>query len=206
MLIMLGKGICIGLLFGVPAGAVGSMTIQRTLTKGYQAGLLTGLGSSAADCLYAAVGICGLTLISDFLLKHQAIINLFGGCLILTMGIKMLRHQTDAANPQPGDRAADGLKMFLSSFTVGITNPAAIMTFLFAFSWFGISGSRNLGACLALIWGVFLGTYCWWGILTAVTEVMKRKRKLENCGWLNHIFGFLMIAFTVVIFIRLFVS
>ena len=49
------RGILIGLIFGVPAGAIGALTIQRTLRDGFAAGLATGLGSSAADLLYLCV-------------------------------------------------------------------------------------------------------------------------------------------------------
>lgn len=68
------KGILIGLIFGVPAGAVGAMTVQRTWEHGIKAGLLTGMGSSVADCIYAAIGAFGLTIISDFLLQYQTAI------------------------------------------------------------------------------------------------------------------------------------
>lgn len=88
------RGIMIGLLFGMPAGAVGAMTAQRTLNYGMKAGLLTGLGSSAADCIYACIGVFGLTLISDFLMKYHGILNLSGGGLILWMGIRLLRTKT----------------------------------------------------------------------------------------------------------------
>ena len=47
------RGMLIGLLFGIPAGAVGAMTVQRTWNYGIKAGLLNGLGSSVADCIYA---------------------------------------------------------------------------------------------------------------------------------------------------------
>lgn len=53
------KGILIGLLFGLPVGAVGALTVQRTWRLGVKAGLLTGLGSSVADCFYACVGALG---------------------------------------------------------------------------------------------------------------------------------------------------
>lgn len=72
------RGVLIGLLFGVPAGAVGAMTVQRTWNYGIKAGLLTGFGSSVADCIYACVGAFGLTFISEFLLKYQTVINLAG--------------------------------------------------------------------------------------------------------------------------------
>lgn len=43
------KGLLIGIVFGVPAGAIGALTIQRTLEGGFLYGFLTGMGSSAAD-------------------------------------------------------------------------------------------------------------------------------------------------------------
>lgn len=83
------KGILIGLLFGIPVGAVGTLTAQRAYRYGFAAGIKTGLGSSAADCLYAACGAFGLTLVSDFLLRCQTVIRLAGGCLILVMGVRL---------------------------------------------------------------------------------------------------------------------
>lgn len=70
------RGIMIGLIFGLPVGAIGALTVQRTWSLGVKAGLLTGLGSSVADCSYACVGTFGLTFISDFLL-HLRIRHLF---------------------------------------------------------------------------------------------------------------------------------
>ena len=148
----------------MPAGAVGAMTAQRTLNYGMKAGLLTGLGSSVADCMYACIGACGLTFISDFLLRHQSIIHLAGGCLILGLGIHMLITKNNKTQNAPD--SSRGIRMFLSSFAVGITNPAAILTFLFAFSWFGIDGQTGIADGAGLVCGVFIGTYIWWGALS----------------------------------------
>lgn len=65
------RGVLIGLLFGLPAGAVGALTVQRTFQYGVRAGSLTGPESLAAGCLYACVGAFGLTLVFDFLLRYQ---------------------------------------------------------------------------------------------------------------------------------------
>ena len=129
------RGVLIGLLFGVPAGAVGAMTVQRTWNYGIKAGLLTGLGSSVADGIYACVGAFGLTVISEFLLKYQTVINLAGGGLVLYMGFHLLLSKK---KPDKIPSVSGRIKTFLSSFLVGITNPAAVLTFLFAFSYFGI--------------------------------------------------------------------
>lgn len=195
------KGILIGLMFGVPIGAVGAMTVQRTLERGFGAGLLTGLGSSVADCLYACVGVFGLTFISDFLLKYQTIISVIGGVFVLIMGISQLVKKPAEIVPQ---KSADGARMFLSSFTVGITNPAAILTFLFAFTYFGIADLSGALNGILPVAGVFIGTYIWWSALTGAVCLIKIKTADSKTHYLNKIFGVLLIIFSIVIFVKTF--
>lgn len=197
------RGVLIGLLFGVPAGAVGAMTVQRTWNYGIKAGLLTGFGSSVADCIYACVGAFGLTVISEFLLEYQTVINLAGGGLILYMGLHLLfgRKKQDEI-PSVSGR----IKMFLSSFLVGITNPAAVLTFLFAFSYFGISGDTNLIQGICLVIGVFLGTYLWWTALSVIVSVLKGRQKKDHLQIMNRIFGVILCLFGMVVFIRMVIS
>ena len=85
------KGLLIGLVFGVPAGAIGALIIQRALDKGVFAGLVTGADSSATDLIYSCIGVFGITIISDFLTAHQAVIQAIGGLIILILGIAILR-------------------------------------------------------------------------------------------------------------------
>lgn len=191
------KGVLIGLLFGIPAGAVGAMTVQKTLNYGMKAGLLTGLGSSAADCLYACVGAFGLTLISDFLQQYQSVIHLTGGCLILGMGIRMLRMKSGETKETP--ESGGGIRLFVSSFAVGITNPAAIVTFLFAFSLFGINGKTGPAEGIGLVSGVFIGTFIWWGVLSGVITILKKKAKNSHLSIMNRVFGTLLSLFGAVI-------
>lgn len=194
------KGICIGLLFGLPAGAVGALTVQRTLHSGIRAGLFTGLGSSVADCFYASVGAFGITLISDFLLQNQNIICLLGGGLILLMGIGLLLRKETAAKSVP--EAVGIMGMFLSSFAIGITNPAAILTFLFAFSWFGIAGGMALLEGLLLVCGIFLGTYLWWGILTVGADFSRKRTRKVNFRRINQVFGCILCLLGIAVFLR----
>lgn len=194
------RGLVIGLIFGLPVGAVGAITVQITLNHGIKAGLASGLGSSIADCLYACIGAFGLTLISDFLLKFQTIINILGSTLILIMGINMILEKKErAAILVP---AYGGIKIFLYSFAVGITNPTAILTFLFAFSYFGISGQLDIFQGILLVCGVFIGTYIWWLILSVVTNELKKKTKCKNRKKSNRVFGMILTLFGAVIFVR----
>lgn len=195
------KGILIGLLFGVPVGAVGTMAAQRAFSSGFGAGLKTGLGSSAADCLYAVCGAFGLTFVSDFLLKYQTVIHAVGGSLILAMGLRLILKKGEQAEPE--EESENGIKMFLSSFAVGITNPAAILTFLFAFSYFGIMGKTRIFDGIQLVTGVFIGTCIWWVLLsTAVVYIKKRTGNSSFC-YMNQIFGAILALFGAAIFVRI---
>lgn len=215
MLLYLLQGMAIGILFGLPAGAVGAMTAQRTWMYGAKAGLLTGLGSSVADCFYACVGAFGLTFISHFLLHYQTVIHGAGGCLILLMGVRMLvgksrevQTKDKQVEKQTGRRKEEHINagLFFSSFAIGITNPAAILTFLFAFSWFGITGKLSLGEGIFLVAGVFIGTYLWWGTLTGLILWMKRKMKKLKMTSINRIFGVVLSAFGIVVLISDFLN
>lgn len=196
------KGILIGILFGVPAGAVGAMTVQRTLNHGIKAGLVTGLGSSVADCFYACIGAFGLTVVSDLLLKYSNVINCLGGSLIVVMGFCMLLKKEKQMVEYTS--ITGGAKLFFSSFSVGITNPAAILTFLFAFSWFGITGQAGTTAGIRLVFGVFAGTYMWWGILTVGTGILKKRIKESSLEKISKIFGIILIIFGLVVLINIF--
>lgn len=175
------------------------MTVQRTFKHGFRAGLVTGLGSSIADCLYACVGVFGLTFISDFLLKYQAVINILGGTFVTVMGLRLLIGKEKHSIAQK--QVNGGIKMFLSSFTVGITNPAAILTFLFAFSYFEIADTEKLTGILLVI-GVFIGTYIWWGSLSAAVSLIKKKTEKYTLRYMNKIFGVILIAFGAAVFIK----
>lgn len=192
------NGILIGLLFGIPAGTGGALTVQRTLNYGIKAELATGLGSSVADCIYACIGTFGMTLISHFLFKYQTVINILGSGLILAMGIRMMLKKSE--NSVSGVPALGSIKMFLSSFMVGITNSTAILTFLFAFSFFGISGQLTMFQGIQLVCGVFIETYIWWGILSVAANALKKKAN-SFCK-LNRVFGIILPLFGTAIFAR----
>lgn len=196
------KGILIGLVFGMPVGAIGAMTIHRTLTRNIWAGIITGMGSSLADCTYASVGAFGVTFVSGFLLANELLISIIGALVILGMGIfRLLQSAPDPHNTQT---SGGGVTMFLSAFSVAIMNPVLIMSFMVAFTTLGLVSEIGIIAKLAIIFGVFVGTWIWWGILLAAVEYIKRKKGGFNMLRMNQVFGVVFILFAVGIIIKAF--
>lgn len=209
------RGLIIGIVFGVPAGAVGILSVQRVLSQGAAAGFATGIGSSVADVFYACIGVFGITMISDFLLKHQHIICMLGCIIVILLGIRCFKNKklgkkaTDVRNGREGEHQERErrekehqpgsirylISCFLSSFAIAITNPAAILSFIVVFSMFRIEGNESIGENVQLVLGIFCGT-CFWWLLIAV--VVSRIRERVTDGFylkLNRIFGILMVLF-----------
>ena len=122
-----------------------------------------------------------------------------GGTIVLFMGIRLLFRKGEAAEvPEVSGK----VRMFLSSFAVGITNPAAILTFLFAFSWFGIAGDNTKAGGWLVVLGVFVGTYLWWGGLAAAVALARKKKRVDSFRKMNRIFGVVLSLFGIPVFIR----
>ncbi|MFR5677500.1 MAG: LysE family transporter [Blautia sp.] len=137
-----------------------------------------------------------------FLLQHESVMNMIGSCLILGIGISMFTKINAGSQDMPDN--AGGFRMFAAFFAVGITNPAAILTFLFAFSWFGIDGRIEPADGIGLVCGVFIGTYIWWGTLSGVVTLLKKKAGNSHLSAMNRIFGTILIFFGAVVLVRSF--
>lgn len=194
------KGLLIGLILGFPVGAMGAMTVERTANLGVSAGLLTGLGSSVADCIYASVGAFGLNYISDFLMKYQRVIDWIGALLIVILGLRIFF--AGESRQQAFSKKRGNIKLFLSAFVLGITNPAAIVGFLFAFSYLGLFQSSNICSSIFLVSGVFIGTYVWWGILSFGTAALRQRAEAYDEKKMNRIFGTILFVCAGVVLIK----
>lgn len=49
----------------------------------------------------------------------------------------------------------------------------------------------------------FAGTYIWWGILSFVTALLKRRARNLKIGKTNRVFGTIFVGFGIIVFIRL---
>lgn len=185
------KGLLMGIVFGGPAGAIGALSIQRTLSYGFLAGFSTGLGSTAADLLYACVGIFGITVVSDFILSHETLVTLIGAGLLMGIGILIFRKKSVQAAEEK-QRFSHSV-CFGTSFAVAIANPATILSFFFACACFGVTTGLSASQGLQLVAGILLGTCIWWGAISGAVSVFRNRITGRLYQILNRILGSLMI-------------
>ena len=91
---------------------------------------------------------------------------------------------------------------FASSFVIAITNPATVLSFLMAFAAFEITGEQTAMQSIQLIAGIFLGTLCWWSVLSGVTAAFRSRVNQRIYQVLNRVLGCFMLIFGGVVLIK----
>ncbi|MBR4095007.1 MAG: LysE family transporter [Bacteroidales bacterium] len=199
MLVTLLKGFIVGLGASIPLGPLGVLCVQKTLSKGRNSGLFTGLGASVSDTFYAGLSLIGLSFVENLINENRAIVMLVGGVIIALIGLKVY-----TTNPIKQIRQKSSNKRHLEDFVealvMTITNPGAIFLILGLFAAVGINSSDNAGniSIITTLWGVFLGTATWWFILTTTINVFRKKFRLKQLMMINRIAGIIIAVLGII--------
>ena len=185
------KGILIGFAMAVPIGPIGILCIRKTLAEGRLRGLIIGLGAATADFFYGCVAAFGITIISDTLISQRIWIRLIGGVLLLYLGIRTFRKLPADPNIPVNDNGI--FKSYLSSLLITITNPLTIFAFIAVFAALGLENEAITFSGLALVVGVFAGSFLWFLSLSSGVMLFRKKLDLIGLRWVNKIAGILII-------------
>ena len=199
MLVTLLKGFIVGLGASIPLGPLGVLCVQKTLSKGRNSGLFTGLGASVSDTIYAGISLIGLSFVENLINENRAIVMLVGGAIILLIGLKVY-----TTNPIKQIRQKSSnkrhLEDFAEAFIMTISNPGALFLILGLFAAVGINSSDNAGnvTIITTLWGVFLGTATWWFLLSTTINVFRKKFRLKQLMLINRIAGIIIAVLGII--------
>lgn len=194
------RGLVIAVIFGVPAGVIGVLTINRTLNGGFWTGFLTGLGSSAADVIYASVGAFGIGILSDFFMEYQRIISITGSFIVCLLGLSIFFKKTGEQKVE--EKRLKPYACFFSSFAAAILNPSTFLSFMLAFSTLHIAGDLRMFEAIELVGGVFVGTCMWWLVLVGLVLLFKKHISVNIYRILNKCLGGFLMLFGVISMIK----
>jgi len=207
LIVVLLKGIAMGLAIAAPVGPIGLLCIRRTLDKGRLIGLLSGCGAATADGLYGMVAAFGLTAVSDLLVKYSDWLRIGGGLFLCYLGLTTFL----SGNKQPNASAISNSPIshsptlpltsaYTSTLALTLTNPATILSFLAIFAGLGITQSAYLNS-VTLVFGVFTGSILWWVMLVSGVAYLRDRLTPERLFRFNQlsskVFGVLIFGFGV---------
>ena len=199
-------GIAIGLAMSAPVGPVNIAAIHRAFRYGFPHGLIAGSGAVAADALYAAFAVFGITAVSDFVATHSGVLQTAGGILIVLFGVRVL---TVHPHLPDGNAAPAGLGSgFMAGFAMTMTNPGVILGFLAIFGSLGsfAPDPGNYTGAALMVAGVITGALTWWIIISAAASALRARLTDIWLSWINRVSGALLIAFGIGVFAHLFLA
>ena len=188
------RGLVIGFSIAAPVGPIGVLCIQRTLTRGRAAGLISGFGTATADALYGSIAGFGLTLVSTVLISWSAWIELVGGVFLCCLGLKNIIFPRPAE--RTGLREATHVGDYASAFFLTLTNPLTILSFVGIFAGLGLAGTGgNYFLAMLLVVGVFSGSVLWWFILSGAVQLFRGSFDAGRLLWVNRVSGLIILLF-----------
>jgi threonine/homoserine/homoserine lactone efflux protein len=201
---LLWKGFIIGIVVSIPLGPIGILCIQRTVNKNWRSGYTSGLGAATSDTLYAVIAGFSLTIIIDFLSRHEMLFHIIGAIIIIFLGLHIYQTNPSKEIQKFRRRGATYMQDYFITLLLTLSNPLAIFVFIAVFASSGLA--LNLSAplrSLMIVGGVFLGASSWWLLLTGIVNLFRHKFNLRILFWANRIVGIVVILFAIISFLYL---
>ncbi len=160
-------GALIGIAMSVPVGPAGIIGVKRIISRGFLAGVASGLGIAIADAVFAAVALAGISSVSEFIARHSYLIQMIGAVIIVIVGAYGFRKGPKLSNDPQGNRSLAVVKDFTSMLALTLANPQTIIGFSTVFaaavSFYVVD---TTGQVALLVAGIFGGSLSMWLFLS----------------------------------------
>lgn len=189
------RGLCVGLASSITVGPVAVLCIQRTLSKNFRSGLVSGLGVATADMIMAIIAFFFYSMLQAQIEEYSAILQVVGGIFVVIVGVYIFFQ-----NPVPQIRKNRAGKTNLwqdysSMFAFTLANFVVVIPYLLAFFAMFNVGLQSDGDVASLlrsgltIVGFLAGAVLWWVSLTLTIDYFRRRFRPRHMLTINHVAG-----------------
>jgi len=193
-------GIVVGLMIAIPVGPVNILCIRRTIAAGWRSGVISGVGAAAADMLYGGIAGFSITLVIQFLVREQFWIRLFGGILLVGIGIWYFFKRPAPLDAHLQDRES-AYSDIRSTFLLTLTNPTTVLSFLALLAALGMGDPRHWWLTVFLVGGIFCGSMVWWIVLSVIVNHFRGRLNDRLLLLMNRFAGLAIAGFGVAAFV-----
>lgn len=199
-LLLILKGLLVGIIASAPMGPVGILCIQRTMQKGRTYGIVTGAGASLSDIIYALMTGFGMSFVMDFISNEENIfwLKLVGSVMLFIFGIYMFKTDPKESMHKPSGEKGTLVHNFTTAFLITLSNPLIIFLFIALFNMFTFVIPGNwFGQCIGYL-SIVAGAMLWWLGLTYVINKMRNSFGVKGIQRLNRTIGCIVLAASII--------
>jgi threonine/homoserine/homoserine lactone efflux protein len=183
------KALGFGIALAAPVGPIAILCVRRTLTDGFAAGLVTGMGAATADGLYAALAAFGLSSILHVLMGASPFMQFGGGIFLCYIGVRLFWVKTNVDTSQE-IHSSSHLSNYIKTLLLTLANPLTVVIFLGLVSVLEIDTSPHAAFILTI--GIFLGSVLWHLLLVSGFSIARTFLKPKHFTLINYLSGLLL--------------
>lgn len=193
------KGLVVGILASAPMGPVGILCIQRTMQKGRAYGIVTGAGAALSDFIYALLTGVGMGAVMTFVESERNLfwLKLVGSVMLFVFGLYMFASDPRKSFRPAGSKKGTLLHNFATAFLVTLSNPLIIFLFIAVFNMLTFVVPSNPVGMLAGYASIIGGAMTWWLGLTYVINHARNNFGVRGVRRLNRTIGTIVIVVSV---------
>lgn len=194
------QGIIIGLILAVPVGPLSLICIRRTLSDGRFHGIISGIGVTVADSVYALVAFLGLSALSGFILYLELPLRALAGLVLIAVGMRIMVFRPESDQERTGHESY--YKDFLSMAALALANPMTLIFLMVTLPGYGfVFGGTSLISAGTFIAGFFVGSALWWVSLCGSLGSLRTRLSAENLILINRVSGLFIMGIGAVMLI-----
>ena len=183
------KGFLVEMCASAPIGPIAILVIQKSLSKGHKAGFVSGLGASVVDTFYAFIAIFALAFAQKLIERHQTVILLAGGVVLIALGISMAFSNPFRKMKKDGKPKVSS-KDFAQAVLMGLSNPMAVFVMFTLFAFFGLAKEAPQTWSVApILISVSLGSVTYWFSVSWILSHFARNFRMRTILWISRITG-----------------
>ena len=187
------KGFAVGMCASAPIGPIAILVVQKSLSKGHKAGVVSGLGASVVDTFYASIAIFALAFAQRLIEQHQNLILLAGGVVLVAVGISMAFSNPFRKLKDDGESDVSP-KDFGQAVALGISNPMAIFVMFTLFAFFGLANDApHTWKVTPIILAVSAGSVTYWFTMSWLLSRFRSNFRMRTILWISRITGALIV-------------
>ena len=180
-------------------GPIGMLVIQRTLNKGRQSALFTGVGAALSDIIYCLLTGLGLSFVTDFITNNQSILQVLGSVLLIVYGIYLFKANPSKALKPTSDAPVNYWRDFATGFLFTFSNPLILFFIIGLFARFNFMDTEYMFYHYILGYlAIAAGALAWWFGITYFVDRVRRHFNVRSMWLINRIIASILLVMALV--------